>query len=37
MTILWLDSDGVVTVDNRPAARGDNTVDQLCIHRAATS
>ena len=36
MNAQWLDSDGVVTVDNC-RHHGDFTVDQLCSHHAAGS
>ena len=36
VTTQWLDSDGVVTVDNC-WQHGDYIVDQLCSHCAASS
>ena len=36
VTAQWLDSDGVVTVDNC-RQQGDYTVDQLCSYHAAGS
>ena len=37
VTTRWLDSDGVVTVDNWQQHHGHCTVDQLCSHSAAGS
>ena len=36
VTTQWLDSDGVVTVDNC-WQHGDYTIDRLCSHRASNS